>query len=260
MALDLWFDVANNRLQRWSSDLDINWQYSEHSNYTALHIAVVNNHLQMVQLLLKHPKIDLNGKDAYGNTPFTYSCWVPDRFDTLKLLLTDSRLDINTRDKYGYSPIWWICCNGLYLAIEWIIALRPDDIDDNKIGTDDTQQMNILEVARACNRVRTVDLLERFFNDRTRIVYNIRRELKIPKYLAVDLFVLVILFSDDFLEFKVPEDPKVKRLFLILKRLPIEIQMVCCHRIFGSSRNIIQSKDFEDGLRDYYRSQKICQI
>ena len=68
-------------------------------------------------------------------------------------------------------------------------------------------------------------------------------------------FALVVFLSDGFLsvENSIIHQGE-RRFFRILQELPMELQMVICHRIYGSVRNIILSKNSEEAFRKLAKS------
>jgi hypothetical protein len=56
---------------------------------------------------------------------------------------------------------------------------------------------------------------------------------------------LVVFYSDHFLVFKDSENSQLdetRRFFEITERLPIELQMILCHRVYGHARDLISKK------------------
>ena len=54
--------------------VNVNWTVTDHKQ-TALHIASINNHVNVVKLLLAHPTIRVNAKTENGCTPFLLACY-----------------------------------------------------------------------------------------------------------------------------------------------------------------------------------------
>ena len=65
---------------------------------------------------------------------------------------------------------------------------------------------------------------------------------------AAEVFALTVFLSDDLLQ---PHPPTVissltaARFFAITLRLPVELQMILCHRAVGSAKENVLSKDSE---------------
>jgi len=67
---------AVSSLLRDHPDINVNWTIPEYNHQTALHIASILGHAEVVKLLLAHPDIDVNLKNISGHThPFhLFSC------------------------------------------------------------------------------------------------------------------------------------------------------------------------------------------
>lgn len=66
------------------------------------------------------------------------------------------------------------------------------------------------------------------------------------------VFALVVLNSDGILNVSGNQDPAT-RFFRIIQELPMELQMVICHRLRDSMRNNISSQEFEQACREMIR-------
>ena len=70
----------------------------------------------------------------------------------------------------------------------------------------------------------------------------------------VELFALVVFYSDGLLKLHPFETEKVKkktkRFFAIAKQLPMELQMLLCHRGVGSHGYLITTRDSEVAFRN----------
>jgi len=68
------------------------------------------------------------------------------------------------------------------------------------------------------------------------------------------LFALTVFLSDDYLTLihEVVEASRQggqRRFFVILKRLPMELQMVVANRLYGSAKSFVLTKDSEPAFR-----------
>ena len=130
--------------------------------------------------------------------------------------------------------------------VEWLIASGRDLGDLDKEGNGFTA----LDAARMRGCSEVASLLERFRDDPA----HIRHELRVK--LAAELFALNIFFCDGLLQLKpVPSsNPAAAVRFLtITKRLPMELQMILCHRAVGSAKDSILSKDSEEAFKSLAR-------
>jgi len=72
--------------------------------------------------------------------------------------------------------------------------------------------------------------------------------------LSAHLFSLTVLHSDSYLLLKSPasDDRQITqatRFFKMTSRLPLELQMIVCNRVFRVSRDLISTKDSEPAFR-----------
>jgi len=71
----------------------------------------------------------------------------------------------------------------------------------------------------------------------------------------VEIFLAVILLSDDYLSLKPSaQNIKTAQFFRIGRRLPIELQMVLCLRVFDKKGVTISSVLVNQALRDVLKS------
>jgi len=75
----------------------------------------------------------------------------------------------------------------------------------------------------------------------------VRLELGWYDDLAAEIFALVVFVSDGLLQIDdtTTTPSPAARFFNIARRLPLELQMVLCHCVVGSAKDIIQGKDSE---------------
>jgi ankyrin repeat protein len=231
--------------------------------YTALHFACRDDHHEIVSVLLMHPQINVNQKNNKGSTPFLLGC-LNGRVEVVKILLKDSRVNINMADDNGCTPLLYASYDGYVEVIKWMIALRGDDLDldlDEKgkyIGI----EYSAIEVARKENKTEVVSLLERFTANPSQARHEFRFELGLIDEDAAELFAMTVFLCDDFLRLKEPttasytvqtENANIICFFDMMSKLPMELQMVLCYRVFGSGKEIIKSKDSEIAFKSLAR-------
>lgn len=105
---------------------------------------------------------------------------------------------------------------------------------------------------------RALSLLDKFRDDPAQTRQQLRLELSLEDMVATDIFVMIVLLSDDYLKIT-PTDQSIKqasqvsqaiiRFFGIAQRLPMELQMVLCYRLTGSMKDNIKAADFEWAFR-----------
>ena len=247
-------------------EIKVNW--TDRARRTPLHIASLEGHVEVVKLLLAHPDINVNLKSAHGHTPFSIGCDIG-HVSVIQVLLKDPRVDVTLDDHSGCTPLWHASCNGEHEVIGWLIASGRDLGDiKNKKGKywKDGEEYTALEIARKkesevlyealeiAKEDKWTDvalLLERFMANLSQTRHELRVRLGVLDECAAEVFALIVFLCDGLLQIKPAfpnpaADPSaVLRFFVIAKSLPLDLQMVLCHRAVGSMRQNILHKDSE---------------
>ena len=254
-------------LLREQSVLDINWVHPSVFRWTALHNASDIGHHEIVKLLLAQPHINVNQQDIYGCPPIYYSC-MQARLPCVKLLLADPRVDPTLAGNEGQTPLWIASYYWRFDIVRWLIASGRDlgDLSAKATSDDDGKKYSPLEIAIKMKRTAVVALLERYMASPAQTTHEVRVELGLPEALAAELFALTVMLCDDFLRIRpapsrrfitlVTRPPKptladsaATRFFAIAAALPMELQMILCHRVFGSLKQNILSRDSEGAFK-----------
>lgn len=93
----------------------------------------IDKNLQILKILLNHPKIDVNAKDNMYNTVLQYSAWVGN-IQSMKLLLNHPKIDVNDTDNQGDSVLHDVSRWGNVQMIELLLS-KPGintDLKNNK--------------------------------------------------------------------------------------------------------------------------------
>jgi len=194
----------------------------------------------MIPLLLAHPDIDVNVKDRGGYTPFSYACW--GSTSCVCEMLKDSRVKVNEPVASGSTPLWYATRNGRLNVIRWWIA-SGREMDLGKPG--DVEKTDAIGVAKKNGSPGVVTLLERFKSDAAKTRHAMRMELGWYDEAAAEMFALVVFASDGLLQINDTTPSPAARFFSISRRLPLELQMVLCHKVVGSPKEIIPGNDSE---------------
>jgi len=242
-----------------SDNPEINVNWADTRKWTALYIACRNKHVEVVKLLLAHPHINVNVKTHYGQTPFSWACR-DGSVSVARLLLQDARVDITLTDQEtgGHSPLWLAAWSGKHRVIKWLIASGRDLGDMSLKGKfknhDVWRDYTALEIARKLKREKVVSLLGRFMVNPTRIRHAVRVKLGVLDALAAEVFALVVFLCDGLVQLKQAHHPATTddvaaRFFAIIKRLPMELQMILCHHAVCSMKQNILRKDSEAAFK-----------
>jgi len=98
-----------------------------------------------------------------------------------------------------------------------------------------------------------VTLLERFKENPEETRHAIRVELGFLDELAAEMFARVVFVSDGLLQIKDTTPSPAARFFAIASQLPLEPQMVLCHRQVGSDNEIIPGQESEGSFKELAR-------
>ena len=233
--------LAENPSHDISQDTD-DWRY------TMLEIASITDQPEIVAVLLAHPHIDINQKSQQqGWNPLYLAC-AQGLVEVVKIFMRDSRTDVNITTTLGPTPLWQAAYRGCQTTIKWMIALRGDEIDYKKKGrfsdSPRSVELSAQEIASVRNKGQVVSLLQRVEKYPAQTRYEIQLELGFPEARAAELFALTVFLCDDFLRLKETSSlpTPTSSFFRIAQQLPMEIQMIMCHRVYGSSKGNISSK------------------
>ena len=105
-----------------------------------------------------------------------------------------------------------------------------------------------------------MSLLERFLANPSQTRHELRVKLGVLNELAAEVFALTVFLCDDLLQLKpaiitttVTTPLPAVRFFAIATRLPMEVQMILCHRGVGSMKQNILLKDSEAAFKSLAR-------
>jgi len=229
--------------------LNVNWANEFDNQRTALHIASYYGYVEIVMALLAHARINVNARDCEKQTPFLLACW-HGRMDVVYVMLKDPRVDVTLGDKDGCSPLWNACLEGSKTVVMYLLSSARDLGDlDIKGKYCDGNEYSTFEVARLYKQTEIVSMLGRFASNPARTRCEIRLKLGMPLE-ETEIFAFTVFLSDGLLRLKSVPTPDVvandaTHFFILAMRLPRELQMLLCHRVFGSAKDCVASKDSE---------------
>ena len=233
--------------------INVNWIHNT-LQMAPLHAASFYNQAEVVKVLVAHPTINVNIKSDIGHTPFSLGCR-RGHVSVVRLLLKDPRVDITLEDPRGCTPLWYAAYYGEHEVIEWLIASGKDIGIENKKGKAFGQDYTVLEIARERGKTEVMSLLERFIADPALIRHELRVKLGMLDELAAEVFVLTVFLCDGLLQLKPASHPAAAatRFFAIASKLPMELQMILCHRAVGSMKQNILRKNSEAAFQSLAR-------
>jgi len=136
-------------------DIDPNYFPHGHENRTSLWVAAFFSHLQVIKVLLAHPKIDVNLPHANGATPLLVAS-ENGHVEAVKMLLEKKGIQPNQCSVDGVTPLFKACQNGHVEAVK--VLLKRDDLDINRGWIHSTKTTPIQQSAY-CGKTSVTKLL-----------------------------------------------------------------------------------------------------
>jgi len=204
----------------------------------------------VIPLLLAHPDIDVKAKDQNDAwTPFFYPCY-SGRTSCVREMLKDFRVKVNEREDDEYTPLSRAAFFGHLDIIKWWIA-SGREMDLGKPGE---RKTDAIGAANEAEETEVVTLLERFKKDAAKTRHAMRLELGWYDEAAAEMFALVVFVSDGLLQINdSTTTTPAARYFKIAAQLPLELQMVLCHRLVGLAKEIVPGKESEVAFKELAR-------
>ena len=165
-------------------------------------------------------------------------------------MLKDSRVKVNEPKNEGCTPLWRAAFSGFLDVIKWWIA-SGREMDFGTPG--DVETTDAIGGAKKYGKTEVVTLLERFKENPVATRHVVRAEIGWYDEAAAEMFALVVFVSDGLLQINDSTPAPAARFFSIARRLPLELQMVLCHRQVGSDKEIIPGKDSEVAFKSLAR-------
>jgi ankyrin repeat protein len=253
------FSIADGLLSH--PNVDVTVKYNKTS--TLLHIACYNHLNNAIKALLTNPKIDVNAKDRFNSTALMEFCrcdWsINDvdnndiHIDTLKLLLTTPNIDLNASCDNYHTVLFFATDNRNREILKYLLAAGAYLYDKTN-----------LHLFIDPHKVEGYRLIE---------YYNKNPSLLLKYKVEVDciskVFASVVLLCDDYFTLKSTFTLKptfvlkstftseststsestftlksASRFYEIARKLPMDLQMLLCHRLYRSTRQNVNGKLF----------------
>jgi len=189
-----------------------------------------------------------------GSTPFIYAC-SRGAFDSFDRLLFDSRVDMNIPNDLGYSRLMRAAYYGYIQIVEEMLASLREIQGVEKAMREAKKGWNPLKC------VKIVPLLEEYLVKPFDVKNLLRSKLNSQEYGPVSIFVWVVLLADNYFHLKIlnngseinqqneatNQKPDVtgrladkRRFFTVLIKLPMDMQMMICNRVFDLEKDVIR--------------------
>ena len=250
--------------------IDVNQKQFEGG--TALAAASHQGHCAVVSQLLASGRVDINVRNREGATSLFFAAQ-EGHTAVVELLLLVPEMDLNIPDCKDGSPLWIASQNGHLAVVEHILATDRDvNITLKSIaGTSPWCNKTALENARrvaARGKLSTeteatyrrkqrncpliAELLEKYEQDTEGTRRMLRERPGVWGTFTGQLFALVVLLSDDYLQLRgavIPEHERWWRFFVLTRGLPMELQMVMCNRVYCSPKDLVRTMYSEPAFR-----------
>jgi hypothetical protein len=120
--------------------------YKTVQGYTPLHLAINNDNYEVVRVLLRYDRVNVNTYDKYGFSPIFYTI-LKKRYDILKMLISHPSIEINCKNVTGLNPLLFSVVLNSKEALK--ILLDHPEIDINISGKhNNTPLINLLSNTR----------------------------------------------------------------------------------------------------------------
>ncbi|MHB1910093.1 MAG: ankyrin repeat domain-containing protein [Nitrososphaerales archaeon] len=216
-------------------DVNVSFRSDPGDFSSALHTAAVKNNAEIIRLLLKSRKIQINQQNRFGMTALHFAA-IRGNIEALKVLLKHPYVRADMIGNINRTPLRNAATEGGLEAVKWLIA------SGKELGS-----LAFLDFFRVPKEIET--LLSQFQKNPGQVRKEVRRGLGLTQNEDIrDLFAQVVFLSDGLLRQTDYQDPKV-RFFSISARLPLELQMILCHRTYASPKDLILIRDAEPSFR-----------
>jgi len=242
---------------------------------TPIYLACHCGNFDIAQLLLEScHELDLN-IPGYTRWTILHVTCRKGRYDLVDLILDhpQNRIMVNCQDDFKCTEIWWAVSNRHVKVVKRLLA-SDFDIDVEKRGNLDETPFDL---ALDQQNKELVNLFGDYQNDKGKVREKLRKELKLDVREVARLLSLIVLLTDDYLQFQNHNNYnpanqnihnlhlpiKIHHFFILALRLPLELQTKLCHLVFDSAAIMINSADFDMALKfvfRFYAFQKKSQI
>jgi len=245
---------------------------------TPLHQACMYCYVDIVEALLKRPDINLDLENQFGETAFFIACEEGD-WRSVRLFLQKENLAFNRASRFGITPIIKACMKQCVEVLQILIANERTFADLSIFERNDVmrsvfrqEKVELLEILMASRNEfkipfsmvkmnpwphgpELMDHTASYIMNEDQLRIDLRRKWKKD----ADILALTLFISDGYLKIKeVQSDDasslkKATRFFKFLVKLPLEIQMLICKKIYQSNGEFYSSTEVQTHLRRIIR-------
>jgi hypothetical protein len=210
-----------------------NIKFPSYLSRSVLHIACSWNKVKQVELLLENPLIDVNNPPC--RTPLHVAC--EKGFTTItRMLLNHPKINVRITNNDGYLAFDLACIHDKDESILHFLA-SGKDVSDVFI--------------KSLKKKRIKTALENHPLNPEGSRYYHAVGLRYTDVTPSHLFVLIVFFCDGYVELPntYQETSGRIRFFKIVRKLPMELQMIVCNRMERLDKKFIDSKLIDLGFR-----------
>lgn len=222
---------------------------------TPLHLAILSDHEEIVQCLLKASNIDINAQDDEKNTAL-HLATEKDHVEFVQALLSIPSININAKNIYHLSALHLAAAFGNTEIV--LKFLHHDGID---IALINHKKTTALYLAAKRGHTETVQAflhdiqlgvdLNKLGSDKS-YALEISKEIvsKRPKAL-----IFTKLLEEGYFQLNEQSNDKAAiRFFQMMQRLPVEIQMRIINRLYHSKKDFIPTNLCQEVLKSIISS------
>lgn len=211
---------------------------------------------------MRHPELNVDTINKHGITPLHLTI-TNKHVGCLRILLASNKVDLTMVDNFGNSPYCAVLKSGNQDCLRaWIISGRDHLIILNHKKYKDRWTIEIKNTSSAFQAD-----LKRLETDPEKFQRELRENEGYFEHAASDLFATVVYLCDDFFNTRKPQAAKgsapggiqrylaspgqmaTVRFFGVVSRLPLELQMIICNRVYWLSRDLIPPQERETSFR-----------
>jgi len=186
--------------------IDVNLKKGGFYNYTALHFASENGHVDIVRELLKVPGIDPNSDDSFLRSPLILACQRA-QTEVIQVLLSDPRVEANKRENWNKTALWWASNNNHPIVVKWLIVSgREIGLVAELNALRDTWDSTPMDVATKRGHSEIVTLLTHYQQDPKGTRFKCELELGLVEHHVANLFASIVFLCDEYLEMPITEE------------------------------------------------------
>ena len=214
------------------SDRNIDLNARNNHGFTAFMFACYKGQKDVVKLLMDHSEIiELNARNDDGVTAFVFACYKGHK-DVVKLLLDHSeRIELNAKDDNGDTAFVWACSNGQKDVVKLLLD-HYERIDLNTRDDDLNGESHAYTALMIAHRKGHQDIVQMV---KSKLSYSSQFRFLRSRYVAIDLFLFVILFFAIFCALAVPFFLELIFVLLILFLAVLNVQLAIKFQFFSLS-------------------------